>query len=136
MGNPFAVNVTLSCSGLRKLAIQSLSRPLRVAVGRESAKWKAPKTFQVSLDRSVSLNNLKLHQQKITPSNSEGEPAFCCYRRVMCRCKPRSPARPSSSCSWPSMQGTSKFKFLLMNTEMPFLFLDETVPFRGGTRRS
>lgn len=135
VASPFAVIVLLSCSGLRKLAIQSLSRPRRVEVGRESVKWKAPKTFQVSFDRSVSLDD----HQNCSKNKHDGIPKvnpLFCYCCVTCRCKPRSLARPSSSCSWLSMQGTSRFRFLLMNTEMPFLFLEETVPSRGGTRRS
>lgn len=61
-----AVNVPFPCSGLRKLAIQSLSRPLRVEAGRESVKLKVLKTFQVSFDRFVSPNSLKLHQKNDT----------------------------------------------------------------------
>lgn len=56
------VNVVFLCSGLKKLAIQSLSRPLRVEVERESVKWKALRIFLVSLDRFVFLhNNLRLN---------------------------------------------------------------------------
>lgn len=51
------VNVVFLCSGLKKLAIQSLSRPLRVEVERESVKWKALRIFLVSLDRFVFLYN-------------------------------------------------------------------------------
>lgn len=60
MVSPGVVSVVFPCSGLRKLAIQSSSRPLREEVGRESVKSKAPKTFQVSLDRSVSHDSLVL----------------------------------------------------------------------------
>lgn len=54
---PIVVNVVFLCSGLKKLAIQSLSRPLRVEVERESVKWKALRIFLVSLDRFVFLHN-------------------------------------------------------------------------------
>lgn len=52
-GESLCSKCSLPCSGLRKLATQLLSRLLRVEVGRESVRSKAPKTLLVSLDRSA-----------------------------------------------------------------------------------